>query len=216
MVGTMQELRVATVDRNAEFEEELEAIRTRHAALRAAVAREEADATDAFASMRARMEAAFAAVSADLDASLSAAATAAATHFPPMAAELDRLVAAETRFYAEEVPAKNEAMCGEHVRAMTNHREALSLDNMTIAAREAKVVDRFEAHVAAFDERSRVEREDREAQYAGLTAAFTASVRGWAVAQEPPAHSPRATPCVCSRVCRWRGWMATPASASRV
>jgi hypothetical protein len=110
MVGTMQELRVAVVDRNADLEAELAAIRERHAHLKAAVDEEVAACADTFAAIRARMDAAFTDLDAELRGRGSAAATAAAAAFPPMHEKLDGALREETRFYTEDIPARNEAM----------------------------------------------------------------------------------------------------------
>lgn len=176
MVGTMQEMRVATVQQRQEIAEQLDHIRDRGVAVRQRLA-EERDARDKqYAAMQASMAASFSVLERAISDGIEAAFASASARVPPLHRMLDTLVKREEVAYSEEVPAAIEQQCGEHVRTMEAHREALQLDNATIVAREAKIWQRVEKHTRAFDTRVRVEEEDRARQYDTLLAQMTASV----------------------------------------
>jgi len=176
MVGVMQDLRVTTVDRNAELAEAYGLVRERVAACSEALRREAAARDVQYEALQRALAAAFEAADRELHEAVGATFSLAAAAVPPLHAQLDEAAVTETQAYAVEVPATNERMCGAHIREMEGHREALLLDDTTIRAREARLVARLETHEAGYGVRCKVEAEDRERQVAAFSAQFKASV----------------------------------------
>lgn len=179
LVGTMQDMRIAHVDRNAELKEQLDAIDARQAATAAALAAEVATRDAQLAGIRAAMAAAFDVLEREMSGVVAAAFAVGAAALPPIHARLDADAAVESEFYNKTVPETNERQCGGHIREMRGHREALELDRTTIMAREAKMHGRIDALASAFETRCRVEAEDRSRQYDALMKQQADSVRSW-------------------------------------
>lgn len=177
MLGTMQDMRIAHVDRNAELKEQLDAIdaRRNHISARLAV---EVSARDAqFAQLRSLMETSFSALETELSGLIRETFTTAETTLPPLSTQLDSTEEEERDFYTNTVPATNERMCGSHIREMNGHKEALALDATTTRAREARVTNRLDKHCEVYDVRCTVEAEDRQQQHESLLKQFTEQVR---------------------------------------
>lgn len=166
MVGTMQSMRLATVERNAEFAEQLVGLQSRHASV-VRMLEAEVVARDAFvSSWKATFAAAMQQLEAEASDALVSTFAVAAESVKPQHARLDGLHAQEREFYSSDVPRTNESMCGALIRTMDGHREALNLDQTTIKAREAKIGRRLDEHCVEYDVRCANEAEDREAQLA--------------------------------------------------
>lgn len=176
MVATMQEMRIGTVERNAEFLAQVEAIRARQEAAARQCAGEVAARDAMFAAVRRALEAALADLDAGLAAGVQDTFTRAASALPPIAAGMAALQAAEGAFYGREVPATVEALSAAATREVAAHKEVLAFDSATIAEREAAFSDRLEKHAASFHRRCSIEAADRAAQHARLLAQFDDSM----------------------------------------
>jgi predicted NBD/HSP70 family sugar kinase len=177
MVGVMQDLRIATVERNAEVTEAYRHVRERTEAA-AAQLQQEAAARDAqLAQMREVMAAAFSDLEGSLASAIKLTFERSAAAFGPLHGRLDEGEGREERFYAATVPDTIERLSGAHVREMEARREALVLDGTTTQAREARIVQRLERHVAEHEARAVVEAEDRRAQHGRVATAIKEQVR---------------------------------------
>lgn len=177
MVGVMQDLRISTVERNAEVAESYRVVRQRVARAQEQL-QQEASARDAqFQRMRAAMAAAFEELETAARSALQATFAASASAIPPIYERLALDERAEGAFYNVRVPETIEALSGAHVREMESRREALALDDTTIRAREARIVERLDRHIEECEARGRVEAEDRAAQHARLEKSIREQVR---------------------------------------
>lgn len=177
MLGVMQDLRISTVERNAEVAESYRVVRQRVARAQEQLQQEAAARDAQFQRIRAAMAAAFDELEVSARSALQATFAASAAALPPLYAQLERDERAEGAFYNIRVPETIEALSGAHVREMESRREALALDDTTIRAREARIVERLEKHIAECEARGRVEAEDRIAQHARLEKSIREQVR---------------------------------------
>lgn len=168
MVGVMQDLRISTVERNAEVAESYRVVRQRVARAQEQLQQEAAARDAQFQRIRAAMAAAFEELETTARSALQATFAASAAAIPPIYERLARDERAEGAFYNVRVPETIEALSGAHVREMESRREALALDDTTIRAREARIVERLDKHIEECEARGRVEAEDRAAQHARL------------------------------------------------
>jgi hypothetical protein len=137
MVGTMQELRVAAVERNAALAEELDAIGARREAAVAVLAQEEPRRVVDFTSVQNAFKLALKAADTELSTRIAAMFDAHRASLVPVGDAIDRIRAEETRFYEAEIPAVNERQCGESIRGIQTTRESVQLDNQTVGATRA-------------------------------------------------------------------------------
>lgn len=90
----------------------------------------------------------------------------------------------ETVFYKQEIPDRYERQCGTAIRTMEKEKEALTLDNATIKAREAAIVQRLEAHEKRYRDRNQAEIVDREAQYNFYVKSYNYEMVTWDDSQQ--------------------------------
>ena len=175
MVATMQELRLGVVQRNQELDEQLAAVLARAEAARAQLRTVVTPAREAnTAAQRARLEASLRELEAELSGAGAARFAQTVDSLLPIRHALEEAERVEQRFYAQEVPAKNEAQCGAAIRTMRQEREGMALDAAAAVAREKKIAERLEAHFAHFRRRAAAEVDDRRAQHARWEAQFAA------------------------------------------
>ena len=133
MLGTMQDLRIDTVEKNRELDEQLSAVAARR---EAALLRLEGDIAPAraarLAGTRAALQAALTALEAELSGRVRAAFEARVAELAPPSEALEALGRREAECYAREVPRLFEAQCGAAVRTMQAEQQALQLDGATV------------------------------------------------------------------------------------
>lgn len=169
MVGTMQELRIGVVERNQDFSEQLAGVYARRDAAMRRLTDDIIPSREAgYKALHASFAAAISALEAELTDRISATYAAHNASVVPLNAALDGLHAREQAFYKEEIPDTNARQCGKHIRMMQQEKEALELDNTTIAAREARIASRLDKHIAEDGQRGAVETQDRIRQFALL------------------------------------------------
>jgi hypothetical protein len=178
MLDRMQDMRIAHVDRNAEQQEQVGALHLRRDVIADKLATEVQERDQQFASLTKAMQLAFDELDASLTSKITQTFVEADQIFPGMHAHLAGMAKEEDVFYKRTVPATNEAMCGAHIREMEGHREALDLDATTIRARERRMNERIDKHIAEFDLRCLAEAQDRQKQYDGFSKQFAELVGG--------------------------------------
>jgi hypothetical protein len=133
MIGAMQELRTATVAHNIELETEIGLVRSRRAAADAFLDAETHEREAQFDAIKRQVEQACQEAEAEVSSTLSAAFQRNADTIPALGARLDTTSSKEQKFYFTTVPSVNEKMCGELIRTMQSHKEALQLDAAAVS-----------------------------------------------------------------------------------
>lgn len=131
------------------------------------------------ARQRRNLEAALTALETSISGRITATFGGHADSLIPVHHRLDHDLAVETTFHTVDVPAKNERQCGAAIRTMEQEKEALALDNATIAAREAKINARLDAHLVTFARRTDAEIEDRQRQHRVYEGMHASGIERW-------------------------------------
>ena len=133
MLGTMQDLRIDTVEKNKELDEQLAAVAARRDAT---LQRLEGTVVPARAARLARnreaLQTALSGLERDLSGRIARAFEGHVAALVPPAEALERVGAREAECYAREVPQLFEAQCGAAVRNMQAEQQALRLDGATV------------------------------------------------------------------------------------
>ena len=129
MTGGMQDLRVDTVERNAELVRQLDDVAARtEAASRTLTDEVIARRVAAFDAQRARVEAALASLEAEFSARITSTFAAHDASLREPSSRLDAACAAEADCYTRELPHLYDSCCGAAERRMRVEQEALQLD----------------------------------------------------------------------------------------
>lgn len=169
MIGTMQDMRINTVERNFEVAENYRLVKVRVEEANERLGQEARTRDVQFLAVRDAMAVAFKSLQAELEAAITTTFVEAKKGFQPLHSHLDLLLEREEHYYEQDIPATIEKLSGEHVREMEAKKESLVLDDTTIKAREARIVQRLETHIDEYDKRCKVEAQDRETQHKRLT-----------------------------------------------
>lgn len=137
MVGTMQDLRIDTVEKNAELTRVLDDVAQRTARARARLDDEVIpQRAAAFAAQKASVTAALEALEVEFSARIASTFSAHDASLRDPSVRLDNAVAAEAECYGHEVPDLFDATCGPSVQRMRADEEALQLDTATVRGGE--------------------------------------------------------------------------------
>jgi hypothetical protein len=169
MIGIMQDMRINTVERNFEIAESYRLVRVRVDEAKRRLKEEAKTRDEQFMAVRDAMAVAFKNLQAELESAINTTFSEASKGFHPLHSHLDALRAEEEHYYDVHIPETIEKLSGEHVREMEAKKESLVLDDTTIKAREARIVERLETHIKDYDQRCQVEAQDRETQHNRLT-----------------------------------------------
>jgi hypothetical protein len=173
MVGTLQEIRVDAVERNADFSAALERVRaSAEAASRLLHGSIVPSRKAADAEQRTAAEASLAALEAELTTAINSTFDRHVASLVAPDARMDAARARELAFMGPEIEAVTAVQTGKAVQEMEEDREDFELDVVAGRAMEANLAAQIGAHVRGYTNRRDAEAEDRARQAAYLTKQF--------------------------------------------
>lgn len=162
MVGKMGILREQTVAKNKEFVRQIDALHTRRKKLHERIAKEVEERKVQLDGIKAATEGLLKDLKAEFSVSVERTMEDLQREYlDKTSVRLDEDVEIEQEFYLKTVPETNERQTGELIRQMLRSRESFDIDNTNLRAREAVMIDRFQKHVDATDDRFEAEATDR-------------------------------------------------------